>query len=44
MLIRFVWQVHDRIRLKIEEDSLRKIRAEMPTTNDKWVVEKVWLT
>ena len=33
-----------RVRLKIEEDSLRKIRAEMPTTNDKWVVEKVHLS
>ena len=31
------------VRLKIEEDSLRKIRAEMPTVSDKWVVEKVWL-
>lgn len=30
-----------RVRLKIEEDSLRKIRAAMPATNDKWVVEKV---
>ena len=30
-----------RVRLKIEEDSLRTIRAEMPTVNDKWVVEKV---
>ena len=30
-----------RVRLKIEEDSLRTIRAEMPTINDKWVVEKV---
>ena len=30
-----------RVRLKIEEDSLKTIRAEMPSINDKWVVEKV---